>query len=313
MIKLNKANLVCQAVLGEVAPPLLSTGNPYRVGADGVPRVLPGTGGITYNVTVGDSAIDFVGDHVEPGVSVKATDAGAGPSANGALNVLSCIGNEAVVISGEARGAKGFVTGKHGGVNHVLVDLPPRAIDRLAIGDRIQVRSVGTGLTIEGFHEVHVMNIAPDLFLKMGIKTVSKQLSVPVTHTVPASLMGSGLGSIHSSSGDYDIQLFDEEVVKKFGLMSLRLGDVVAIRDARSHFGRSFKTDAVTIGIVVHASSTMAGHGPGVTTILSDSGRNVVTKVDQQANIGRYLGIGRTRSSGRPSRGGRSGSSGGRR
>lgn len=297
MLKLNKNKLVCQAVLGEVSAPLLSTGNPYRIGADGVPRVLPGTGGITYNVLVGDSAVDFVADHVEPGVSVKGIESGVGPTANGALNVLACIGNEAIVISGESRGAKGTVTGKHGGVNHVLVDFPNRALDRLAIGDKIQIRAMGTGLEIEGFPEVRVMNISPDLLGRLGIKTVRNQLSVPVTHIVPASLMGSGLGSTHSYSGDYDIQLHDEEMVKKFSLMSLKLGDVIAIRDAQVHHGRIYKTDAVTIGVVIHTNSTMAGHGPGVTTILSDSGRNVVTKIEVNANISRYLAIGRSRSS----------------
>ena len=44
----------------------------YRIDRDGVPFVLPGTGGIAYNVKVGDPAFGWAGDHIEPGVSTAA-------------------------------------------------------------------------------------------------------------------------------------------------------------------------------------------------------------------------------------------------
>ena len=44
------------------------------------------------------------------------------PDFNSSLNVLACVGNEARVISGAAKGAKGTVCGTHGGVEHVIVD-----------------------------------------------------------------------------------------------------------------------------------------------------------------------------------------------
>ena len=87
--------------------------------------VFPGVGGITYNVRVGDLAVGWMADHVEPGVSIRNKEKEDrfphGP--NYALNVLSCVGNEAVVVTGDAKGENGVVTGKHGGIEHVLVDV----------------------------------------------------------------------------------------------------------------------------------------------------------------------------------------------
>jgi hypothetical protein len=67
---------------------------------------LPGVGGITYNVRVGDLACGWEADHVEPGVSVenKENDPRYGQGANVAFNVLSCVGNAAIVASGDAGG-----------------------------------------------------------------------------------------------------------------------------------------------------------------------------------------------------------------
>ncbi len=65
------------------------------------------------------------------------------------------------------------------------------------------------------------------------------KLEVPVTHIVPAAIMGSGLGANQVNSGDYDIQLFDEKMVEQYELESLRLGDLVAIIDADHSFGQN--------------------------------------------------------------------------
>ena len=47
----------------------------------------------------------------------------------------------------------------------------------------------------------------------MGI-TGDGMLRVPVAKIVPAKVMGSGLGSSQVYRGDYDIQMFDEDVVE---------------------------------------------------------------------------------------------------
>jgi hypothetical protein len=70
MVKYNKDKLVMVAVQGEVSHPRQRS-NPYRIDTrTGVPKVLPGTGGITYNKKIGDICTGFQADHVEPGVTL---------------------------------------------------------------------------------------------------------------------------------------------------------------------------------------------------------------------------------------------------
>ncbi len=260
---------------------------PYRVGFDGVPRVVASTGGITYNARVGDPALGWVGDHVEPGVSTKAADEGA----NLAYNVFSCVGNRAVVVSGEAKGARGVVTGTHGGIEHVLIDFPPEVLENLAIGDKVQVRACGQGLAMEEFSGVQVMNCDPDLLEKWGITVSAGRLQVPVVAAVPAELMGSGIGSVAAHSGDYDITTQDRALLREHGLQGLRFGDIVAVRDRASFFGRHYSRGAIEIGVVVHSDSMISGHGPGVTTLLTAKGGEIEPRLDPGANIANYLGI----------------------
>jgi hypothetical protein len=293
MLRTNALNCVMQSVLGGIAHPRIPLKNPYLVDPGGGVHVLPGVGGITYNVAVGDSAFSFAGDHVEPGVSMTLDEKERDGASLGALSILACIGNEARVVSGEAMQARGVVTGKHGGVEHVIVDFAPSVLDKLVVGDRIQIKAYGQGLTLKDFPDVQVMSIDPNLFQRMGIVAQNNQIVVPVTHVIPASIMGSGTGSRHSFSGDYDIQTADRDLAQKYGLQSLRLGDVVAIRDADCRYGRSIRTDAISIAVVVHASCVISGHGPGVTVIMTTAKKLIVPKMEQEANVANYLGIGR--------------------
>lgn len=285
-MKTNRDRLVKLSVQGEVSHPTIRS--PYRVGFDGIARAVPGTGGITYNVRVGDPALGWAGDHVEPGVSTKNKDA----DANAAYHLYACIGNQATVLTGEAKGAKGVVTGKHGGIDHVLIDFPPEVLEKLAIGDKVQVMAYGAGLEIEDFPGIKVMNLDPDLLEKMGLAlTSSGKLRVPVVATVPAHLMGSGIGSPSAERGDYDITTQDKEELAAHGLDKLRLGDIVAILDRASFYGRHYSRGAIEIGVVVHCDSYLSGHGPGVTTLLTAKAGEIEVEIEPAANIARYLGI----------------------
>ena len=126
MLSSNRANLVAMHVQGEIAPASVPS-SLYDVGADGRPRILPSVGGICLNVRVGDNAFTPVGDHIEPAVSVRAKD----ERVNVGFCVLSCVGNKATVLSGDAKSETGVVTGKHGGVEHVMVDFNERVMARL--------------------------------------------------------------------------------------------------------------------------------------------------------------------------------------
>lgn len=288
----NEKNLVELSVMGEITSPL-SGSQPYCITPEGKPTILPSVGGITYNIKVGDNAIQWEADHVEPCVSVKNKDR----DENGALNLLSCIGNVARIITGDAKGHTGVVTGKHGGIENVLIDFEDRTLEKLAIGDKILVRSVGVGLTLEKYPHIKLINMSPNLLKHFPLRQDKTKdvLHVPVTHIIPAAIMGSGLGSQHCYRGDYDIQLFDKPHVNKHHLQTLRFGDIIAIADADHTFGRIYKTGAVSIGVIVHSNCVTAGHGPGVTTLLTSADGKIVPFIDSNANIGVYLKIGRFR------------------
>jgi len=290
MLRTNVDKLVKISVAGEVASPFVSR-SVYNVSATGAPSILPGVGGITYNLRVGDPACGWEADHVEPCVSAenKESDPRNGQRANTAFNVLSCIGNEAVVVSGDAKGSKGVVTGKHGGIEHVLIDFQPGVLDKLMIGDKILVKAFGLGLKLIDFADVKVMNMDPRFLEALDPKLNGEKLEVSVTHMIPATIMGSGLGANQTHSGDYDIQLFDENVIEQYGLEDLRLGDLVAIIDSDHSFGRIYRQGAISVGIVVHTNCVTAGHGPGVTSLMTSPSGKIIPKIDAKANIAYLL------------------------
>ncbi|MCD6263742.1 DUF4438 domain-containing protein [Candidatus Bathyarchaeota archaeon] len=65
-----------------------------------------------------------------------------------------CIGNEARVVSGMGKGAKGTVVGKIGYLpgrsHHVVIHFKDEDLEKLSIGDKIQVKAWGVGLKIRG-------------------------------------------------------------------------------------------------------------------------------------------------------------------
>lgn len=282
MLKTNKDKLVKQSLQGKIHHP---TGGTYRISHEGNPRILPATGGITYNVKIGDSAFGWVGDHVEPGVSIRNEI----ESENSALMTFACIGNEAKVVSGDAKGAKGYVTGMHGGIEHVIVHFEEEDLENMAIDDKILIKGYGQGLAVEGYPEIKVMTIDPELFLKLGIKEEKGQLIIPVAAKVPAYFMGSGIGSPNAYSGDYDIMTADEEETKKHGIDKLRFGDLVLLEDCDNSFGRGYLKGAVSIGVVIHSDCVKAGHGPGITVIMTCKKSLIKGKIVDKANISDYL------------------------
>ena len=295
MLKLNLEKLVKVAVVGEVASPLQRPG--YQVSHDGQPFNLPSVGGITYNVKIGDLISGWIGDHIEPGVSTynKECKEGRVSSENVGYNTLACIGNEAKLISGQTKGSKGIVTGMHGGIEHVLIDFPDNVLAKIAYGDKTQITAFGLGLAIENFPDIKMFNLDPALLLKINPKIIDGKIQMPVVVKIPPYLMGSGLGAGPVSSGDYDITMADEATNKRLGLDKLKFGDLVAIEDTDNSFGRTYRPGAVTIGIVVHSDCVLAGHGPGVTTIMTSRSGKIEPVINKEANIGYYLKIGRWR------------------
>jgi Domain of unknown function (DUF4438) len=286
-VRLNSDEMVMQTVMGQIAHPV-GRANPYRIGQDGVPRVLPGTGGITVSHRIGDPCVGLAGDHVEPGVALHNNGReviGGRYGPNLALLTSACVGNRARVASGPAMGATGLVSGKHGGVNHVLVDFDAKTLLRLNIGDRVQIYACGLGLRLLDFPNVSVSNCAPGLLRRWGVRPRGGRLEVPVTHTLPAAIIGSGVGKNSVWRGDFDIQLFDAPTRRRNGLETLRFGDLVAVVDSDTRFGAAWRSGRVTIGVVVHSDSTVSGHGPGVTVLLTGPASCLRPMRENRANI----------------------------
>src|SRR5262249_12230038 len=125
----------------------------------------------------------------------------------------------------------------------------------------------------------------PDLLRRWGLARRNGVLHAPVTHLVPAAVMGSGLGKNTAWRGDYDIQLADSDTRRRYRLGSLRFGDMVAIVQGDNRFGPTYRQGWVTVGVIVHGDSTASGHGPGVTPLLTGSMRQLRPVHAPRANL----------------------------
>jgi hypothetical protein len=161
----------------------------------------------------------------------------------------------------------------------------------MAIGDRIQVWAYGLGLRLPDHPDVAIWNCSPRLLARWRPRVENGRIHVPVTHRIPARLMGSGLGRNNVLRGDYDIQMSDPLMVERHRLGTLRYGDLVAVIDADNRFGRSRLEGFVSIGVIVHSESTVAGHGPGVVSLMSAPVTLLQPVLDPNANIAAYLNI----------------------
>lgn len=291
MLKTNKDKVVEMFLACKPGMPRAGAG--WKVDHKGNPFLLPGIGGITLNVQAGDPAFGLAGDHIEPGVSCTANMEKPNDFPNSTLQLFSCVGNQAKIISGDAQGETGVVMGHHGGSEHVIVEFPRQTKEKMSYDDKILIRAKGQGLTLTDYPGIKLFNLDPDLLEKMNIvETGAGGLQVPVTTIVPAPCMGSGVGRAHVGAGDYDVMTSDPETVKKYNLDKIRFGDFVALMDHDNSYGRAYVQGAVTIGIVVHSNCLLAGHGPGVATLLTCATPHIEPKIDPSANIADLLGIG---------------------
>lgn len=284
LLKTNKEQCIMISVSGQIHHPTMRLPG-YRISSDGSAKIVPAVGGIVYNAKLGDNCMNMVGDHIEPGVSLRNPN----DSENAALNILACVGNEAIVISGDGKGKKGVVTGKHGGINHVMIHFDHDTLLQLAPDDKILIKAFGQGLELSEYPQVMVMNCDPQLLEDLPIKVEDDTLFVPVKAIVPAHLMGSGLGSMDMHAGDYDIMTRDEETIKHYELDQLAYGDFVFIEDHCATYGPDYIEGAGTFGIIVHSDSYQSGHGPGVSVLLTSRTSILKPYLSDKANLIHYL------------------------
>ncbi len=283
MIRTNEDRLVELAIAGSISAPAFRRG-PFIPDNDGLSVVRPGMFGYVYNVRVGDPAFGWQGDHVEPGASIDHDDGGI----HHALHYLTCMGNRAVVTSGEAAGAEGVVIGEHA---RILVDFDPEVHEQLCVEDTIQIRAFGRGLALLDHPGVELKKMSPRLLHAMGLETTAEgKLRVPVAMELPVRVMASG-AELNAEYVDQDITSGDRRLMQELGIDALRLGDVVAIHHADHHFGRSYRKGYVAIALCIHGDSVMTGHGPGILTLMAATDAEIEWVIDPQANIARYLKI----------------------
>ncbi len=283
----NRDRLVMQSVMGRIHHPTIGRGGVFKLCHDGISRVLPSVGGITYNVKLGDCVFDKVCDHVEPGVSMSNPN----DKENDALVMLTCVGNTAKVVSGEAKGAAGFVTGFHGGIEHTLLWFSDEDMEKMLPEDRILIKAYGQGLALLDFPDIMLTGLDPALLDRMKLSVANGQLVVPVAGIIPAHLMGAGQGMGSGHTGDYDLMTADWDEIVRCGLDRLCYGDIVLLQNCDNTFGRGYLTGAVSVGVVVHSDCTVMGHGPGITTLMTAKKPLITGVLDKSANLANYMGI----------------------
>ncbi|SHH18671.1 DUF4438 domain-containing protein [Thermosipho atlanticus] len=280
-MRTNKESVVKLSIMVGVAHPV--TRVPV-LDKDGNVYYFPGVGGITYNFGLGDNAFKMHGDHIEPDVSAKNND----KNFNDTCMSLACIGNSAEVVSGDAKGMKGYVIGKHGGIQHILIYFENK--EKLMIGDKILIKAWGQGLELLDYPDVKVFNIDPELFERLPIEERFGKIIVPVVAEIPAHLTGSGIGASNPISMDYDINTHDMEEIRKYQIDKIRIGDIVAIKDHYNGYGiGGFRKGAVSIGVVVHSNCIKTGHGPGIVVIMTSPNDSIITEKVDKMNIKDYL------------------------
>ena len=280
----NEHALVEMAVAGSITTPAVRPGQ-YIPHPDGTGAVLPGMYGVTYNVRCGDRAFGWAGDHVEPGVSI---DDEGNSGRHHALHYLNCIGNAARVTSGLAEGAEGVVIGEHA---RILVQFDRDAQEVMAPGDRVQVITHGQGLRLTDHPGVALKKMSPRLFHAMGIEAAGGRLHVRVAMELPIRIMGSG-AELNSEYVDQDLMSGDRALMAELRIDRMRLGDLIAIRHADHHWGRSYREGAVSICLCIHGDSIMTGHGPGILTLMTARAGEIYFDLDPAANIATLLRLG---------------------
>lgn len=263
---------VAMNLTGVVETPTMGS-SPYLVDADGAPYVPIGSSGVVLGVRLGDGVFDHDTDHAAPGVTLEHRD----QAARHALTAFACLGNEAVVRTGAAAGARGTVLGKRGEQGRVIVVFPDEVLAALLPGDAIAVRTYGQGTVLADAADVTVLNTDPRMLPAV-------RLPVGVRAVVPSALVGNGIGR-PAQMWDLDLQV-TAATAAEAGLEGLRLGDFVAIEDLDVRHNAGYRRGWRTVGVIVHGGSPQPGHGPGLMPLLCGPAGRLGIRVDGDQHLG---------------------------
>jgi len=274
---------VAMNLLGLVEQPEFG-GTPYRVSADGDSYVPTGDGGIVLGVRLGESVFARDADHAAPGACLVHPDDGA----RHALTIYACIGNQVVIRTGLAAGARGIVVGKRGEAGRVIVSLAQPDLARLRPADQVAVRAYGQGWRPAGFPAgVTVLNIAPAAFaaLPVAVTGDGHRVLAGVRVTVASKLSGNGIGR-PAAGWDLDLQLPAPSGAGRGSSGGVLLGDLVAVTDLDARWNMGYRRGWLTVGLVVHGASPLPGHGPGITPILTGPASVLQAEPDPAGHAG---------------------------
>jgi hypothetical protein len=279
-------------LLGLVEHPQ-SGDSPYRVDQDGHPYVPAGDGGIVLGLQLGESVFGRDADHAAPGACLVHPD----QAARHALATYSCIGNQVVVRTGRAAGARGAVLGQRGELGRVIVGFAQPDLARLRPSDQVAVRACGQGWRPPGLPRgVVLLNLDPAalavLPVTIGENGEDGAVTAGVRMIVPSKLAGNGVGR-PSASWDLDLQLREPPGGGDGGGGDggggdgdLLLGDLVAVTDLDARYNMGYRSGWLTVGLVVHGASPLPGHGPGITPILTGPADALRVRPDGAAHTG---------------------------
>jgi len=290
LVKTNKENLLEIALQGAITHTAVPAS--YTTTWDGKSQLGMGRGGIIYNVKIGDPVYGWeLGENVEPGVSADGTDT---DRAKGGFRNLSNVGNKVKILNGEAKGEWGIVIGKVGYLpgrgHHIVMHFKEETLEKLTIGDKVQIRAKGAGYKLIDYPDVAVVSCGPKLLKNWGIEEKDGKLHVPVTKVVPVDYVGQGAGGSPPQASNWDIQTQSPDAVEF--CKDLKFGDIVLLEDTLSYYGRGYYYGAVTVGVVITGPSKHMGHGIGVTTLLSCKKGEIVPKLDSGLNLKNILELG---------------------
>jgi hypothetical protein len=277
MFRTNAARLVRTRLTAMITP----TAANRAVAPDGRLDVLPGQGGVVMGVRLGDPALDWRGDHVEPGISLAHADV----SVNRAIQILSCVGNPVEVADGPARGTRGLIYGKHGAV---LAALPQDKLALAAPGDRVVVEACGAGLVLDDAVELTCLSLSPDLAQRwLSGPEGEGRILVPIAAELPPDAAAAGIGM---PSQRFNMDLHSDQPPMAEACRQLRFGDLVAVRDQDHRFGRRFRRGWNAVGVISHGRTIASGHGLGFMTLLTGPAEQMRLTVSDQANVAKLMG-----------------------
>ena len=290
MLQTNLSSLVKISVMGEIANPTMSPlpASPYMVSADGEPMLVPTFGGLVYNVRIGDRALGWAAELIQPGVSIKHNNR----DANMALGVYACLGNRAKVMTGGATGANGTVIGKSGRfAEHVICDFVAADMELMAPADKVQIQAYGLGLKLLDFPQIELKGCSYELLEAISPdSSATGKLVVQVKGIVSSVLAGAGAG-MTSENGSISLQTSEPQRLADAGLTDLRFGDLVALTDWDSRYNHGYLRGSIAVGVVCQGGSFRSGYGPGLTVIMTSRTGAIEPVVTAEANIANRLGL----------------------